>query len=295
MNKFFHCGRFGLPLLLSLLLAVSTQASTDKIRVLHQDGLNSLGDYSFGLLKLAVKHTDHSYEIEAIAGEATPARAIELVRSGQLDLLWAGANAEIEDILLPVRIPLYKGLLGHRIFIIHPKNQAKFKGIEKLEDLDSITFGQGTTWPDTDILVHNGLNVFRVNKYPSLFYMVDGGRFDAFPRGVQEPWSEVASRPELDLMVEERVMLVYRMPFYLFVSPNNPQLAADLELGLRRAIANGSFDEYFFSDPNVQNVLDKARLQDRVVIYLENPTLTPETPIDEAELWLDINSLGQRD
>src|SRR5690606_33251228 len=125
------------------------------------------------------------------------------------------------------------------IFIIHEDNQAKFDHINSLEDLADISFGQGTTWADTSILEHNGLEVIRVNKYPSLFHMVDGGRFDALPRGVQEPWSEIASRPELDLAVEKRLMLVYRMPFYLFVSQDNPQLAADLELGFRRAIADG--------------------------------------------------------
>src|SRR5690606_4031780 len=138
-------------------------------------------------------------------------------------------NQEMEDKLLPVRIPLYKGLLGHRIFIIHPNNQAKFDRVQTFEDLRTITFGQGNTWADTQILESNELTVVKVNKYPSLFYMVDGGRFDAFPRGVQEPWGEIAQRPELELTVEKRLMLVYRMPFYLFVGKDDRQLAADLE------------------------------------------------------------------
>src|SRR5690625_4634972 len=85
-------------------------------------------------------------------------------------------------------------------------------------------------------------------------------------------------------------MLVYRMPFYLYVSHDNPQLAADLERGLRIAIADGRFDEFFFNDPTVQDVLSKAQLQNRVIIPLDNPTMSAGTPVDEPELWLDINA-----
>src|SRR5690606_21583774 len=131
----------------------------------------------------------------------------------------------------------------------------------------------------------------KVNKYPSLFYMVDGGRFDAFPRGVQEPWGEIAQRPELELTVEKRLMLVYRMPFYLFVGKDDRQLAADLERGLRLAIADGSFAEIFRNDPTVKSVLEQANLQNRLVFELKNPTLPKETPLDDEDLWLDVRDL----
>ena len=49
--------------------------------------------------------------------------------------------------------------------------------------------------------------------------MVDGDRFDAFPRGVNEPFGELAQRPDLpDLKVEDTILLVYRMPF-IYLSP----------------------------------------------------------------------------
>lgn len=44
--------------------------------------------------------------------------------------------------------------------------------------------------------------------------MLDGGRFAAYPRGVHEPWSEIAGRPELELAVEKKLMLAYKMPMY---------------------------------------------------------------------------------
>jgi len=268
-------------------------AQAQSIRILYEDGADSIGTYCMGAIQLALEHIDHNYTIEPVTGDRSPARVIEDVRSGDLDLLWGSADRQIESTLLPVRIPLYKGLLGHRIFLIHEDNQAKFNNIRTLADIKraGISFGQGATWADTLVLEHNGLDVVRVNKYPSLFYMVDGGRYDAFPRGLQEPWGEVESWSELDLAVEQQLMLVYRMPFYLFVSPENPQLAADLEEGFNRAIANGSFDEYFLNDPTVQDAIGKANIQNRIAIELDNPTLPPLTPVDRPELWLDPKQL----
>lgn len=300
-NNIFRLG-LRLSLLASFVLPLSVvfsasadsgaaRGSTEKIRILYEDGVDAIGTYCMGMVELALESIDHNYEIEVVTGDYSPARVIESVRTGELTLMWGSGDKDMEQQLLPVHIPLYKGLLGHRIMIIHPDNQYKFDQVNTLEDLQRLTFGQGTTWADTRILEHNGLHVHRVNKYPSLFYMIDGGRFDALPRGVQEPWSEIASRPELDLTVEQRLMLVYRMPFYLYVSHDNPQLAADLERGLRIAIADGRFDEFFFNDPTVQDVLSKAQLQNRVIIPLDNPTMSAGTPVDEPELWLDINAL----
>ncbi len=247
--------------------------------------------HALAMIELALSRIDHNYRVEVIPGDITQARNIEYVASGRLDLMWAATNQEMEDVLLPVRIPLYKGLLGHRIFIIHRDQQRRFDTVQTFQDLQRLRFGQGTTWADTAILEHNGLTVVKANKFDSLFYMVDGDRFDAFPRGVQEPWVEIETRPHLDLAVERRLMLVYRMPFYLFGSRDNPQLVADIERGLNIAIADGGFDELFFATPTVQDVLNRSNLQGRLVFELDNPTLPPETPVNRPELWLDVSNL----
>lgn len=251
------------------------------------------GRYAMQMIRLALSKIDAKYDFKIDTAEVSQARNIADVAEGRSDLLWAATNQEMEDQLLPIRIPLYKGLLGHRIFIINPASQARFDRVKTFADLKGFSFGQGTTWADSDILASNGLNVVRTNKYQSLFYMVDGGRFDAFPRGVQEPWGELQSHSDLLLAVEKRIMLVYRMPFYLFTAKTNTKLAADLELGLNRAIADGSFDRIFLNDPMVKDVLEKANLEQRLVFPLDNPTLPKETPVERPELWLDIDSLGK--
>lgn len=279
-----------LALVASSLLAISTSAQT-VIKV--NEATDGNGRYAMLMVNLALSKIDTKYKLQIDNSVVTQARNIDDVATGRSNLLWAATNQEMEDKLLPVRIPLYKGLLGHRIFIINPASQAQFDRVQTFADLKQFTFGQGTTWADSSILASNGLTVVRANKYQSLFYMVDGGRFDAFPRGVQEPWQELETNANLPLAVEKRIMLVYRMPFYLFTGKQNKKLAADLELGLNRAIADGSFDKIFYNDPMVKAVLEKANLEERLVFSLDNPTLPKETPLDRAELWLDIKNLRQ--
>lgn len=279
-----------LALLVSGLFALPVNAQT-YLKINAVDDGN--GRYAMAMVKLALSKVETTYKIEIDNSEMSQARNITDVSEGRLDIMWAATNQEMEDQLQPIRIPLYKGLLGHRIFIINPASQTKFDRVKTFADLKQISLGQGTTWADSAILASNGLNVVRANKYQSLFYMVEGGRFDAFPRGVHEPWAELESHPNLSLAVEKRIMLVYRMPFYLFTGKQNKKLAADLELGLNRAIADGSFDKTFYSDPMVKAVLEKANLEERVVFELDNPTLPKETPLDRAELWLDIKNMRQ--
>lgn len=277
-----------LALAASSLVAFSVHAQT-VIKI--NEAVDGNGRYAMLMVNLALSKIETKYTVKVESNTVTQARNIDDVAGGQSDLLWAATNQEMEDKLLPIRIPLYKGLLGHRIFIINPASQARFDQVKTFDDLKQFTFGQGTTWADSDILTNNGLKVVRANKYQSLFYMVDGGRFDAFPRGVQEPWQELETNSTLPLAVEKRIMLVYRMPFYLFTGKQNAKLAADLELGLNRAIADGSFDRIFYNDPMVKAVLEKANLEERLVFNLNNPTLPKETPLDRAELWLDIKDL----
>ncbi len=265
-------------------------AEDNVIRV--NDSSDPNGPYAVKMLQLAINHIDKKYKIVVTKEPYSQPKIMEEVANGRLEVFWNSSNAEKEETFNAVHIPLYKGLLGNRIFIIHKDNQSKFDNIQNLEDLKKITIGQGKTWADTKILESNGLTVVKTNKYESLFLMVDGGRFDAFSRGVHEPFGELASHPQLkDLTVEKHLMLVYRMPFYLFTRKENKVLAKELEEGLNRAVADGSFDQVFFNDPAVQDVMAKANMKNRRAIFLDNPTLSKETPLDRKELWFDPKTI----
>ena len=285
MCKFFS---FFISIASLLITVYPASAETYKINLSDAD---PNGPYMASMIKLAFEHLGRKVEFQPVTDDMTQTRLQEDTLNGKLDIMWAGTSKELEDQLEPIRIPMFKGLLGHRLLIIRKDDQAKFDKVNNIEDLRQIPLGQGTAWIDTKILEANGLKVVKTMKYQNLFFMVDGGRFDAFPRAVFEPFSEVEKRPNLNLAVEKHLMLVYKMDFYLFVSKNNKQLARDLELGLNRAIADGSFEKVFLSAPSVQEAITNGNLKNRLVIPLNNPFNSKETPIDRAELWIDPASL----
>lgn len=268
----------------------SAQENVIRVSVVQTD---PNAPYALAMLKLALAHIEKEYRIEEVTDDFTQTRVNEEVRiGGRLDLAWIASDKELEETLRPIRIPLFRGLLGYRIFIINKDNQYKFDGIETLDELkQKITMGQGSTWADGKILEANGFTVVKTIKYPGLFYMVEGGRFDAFPRGVHEPFGELRERADMDLAIEKNLMIAYKMPYYFFVTPGNEELARDVETGLNRAIADGSFNDAFMSAPQVRDVIEKANMKNRRVFFIDNPTLHNETPLERAELWFDPRDL----
>lgn len=255
--------------------------------------VNENDRYCFEMLKHALSYSGKQFDVRPISqAELTQPRIMEMIQSGDLQVFWTASDKDIEAHFTPVRIPLFKGMFGYRIFLINKNNQAKFDSIQTLEQLkNQITLGQGRTWADTQILKAAGLNVITTLKFPGLMYMVDGGRFDAFPRAIHEPWNELKAFSQLDLTVERNLLLVYKMPFYLFTAKDNPALAALVHDGLEKALADGSFNKMFFENDDVKQALANANLKQRRVIEIANPNLSAETPMSRPELWLDISQL----
>ena len=113
----------------------------------------------------------------------THERTLNLIRAQMIDLSWAGTSEELEKVLLPIRIPLLKGLLGSRVSIIHKRNLAIFENITE-EKLQSLVACQGTDWGDSDILEANDYKVLRVARFDLMFKMLNRARCDYFPRAI---------------------------------------------------------------------------------------------------------------
>lgn len=273
--------------LVSFLFSATTQATNLRI----PQGDNSLENYAQGLLKLALSKIPDEYELTQTVPTTSEERMISLLVDNQLDVVWYATTNELEEKLLPIRICIYRGLLGQRVLMIKKGTQQKFEGIKTLDDLKKVSMGQGRFWADASVLAANQLNVVKVLKYEGLFHMLDGDRFDAFPRGVHEPWSEMKRYPHLALDVEQNLLLSYVNPFYFFVNKSNTKLASDIETGLRMALEDGSFNEYFLNDQTVRDVVENANLKNRINIALDNPSLPPKTPIHDKSLWFDPQEL----
>lgn len=268
---------------------ITTAANAITLRVIQ--GSHPLDEYAIGALRVALAQLDEPHDVEVRDEQMTQTRVIEELGLKRVDLIWLASNQEAEDTLRPIRFPLLKGLLGYRVNIINPAKQSKFSEVQTTADLQQLTFGQGNGWPDVGILRHNNLQVITTSKYESLFYMTEGGRFDGFPRGVLEPWLELQSHSELGLTVDKHLLMIYHLPFYFFVSPENTALADKIARGLELALANGKFDEYFLSHRMISGSLARAQLKERKVFNLQNPTLPKLTPLHRRDYWFDIESL----
>ncbi|MBW8189409.1 diguanylate cyclase [Neiella marina] len=274
--------------MLVCLLMVSAWASAATIRYIPTEVPKD--KYQVELVKFLLSKIDHNYDfVPTEAKSMVISRQISEIQSGNLSFAAISTNEQLERDLRPIRIPVLKGMLGHRVFIIRNGDQNRFNNIQSLSQLKQLTAGQGRFWGSTPIFEKAGIPMVKPTKYASLFYMLEGGRFDYFPRAIHEPYTEVASRPELNLTVEPNLLMVYPSAMYLFTSKENEALAQDLERAFDIAIADGSFDDWFYSHPLIENALAKVRLAERTVINVANPMLPASAPVDRKELWLDVD------
>jgi len=276
-------------ILLFLLCFTQSKVFAEELKIRALYGVQD--ELVYDILNLALSKVSSNVEISESLDSRSEARIREEVQAGNLDLMWGGASPTNESKMLTVRIPILKGLLGHRIFIIRKGEQYKFDNVHTISDLKKLYAGQGTFWGDTDILKKAGIPVYTSIKYPNLFLMIDGERFDYFPRAINEPWDEVSSRKEMNLAVEKKLMLVYPYAMYFFVKKNNKYLHDKIYKGFEMAIQDGSFDELFFNSPIINNMFKKINIEQRRVLKIENPYMHPNTPLEREEFWLDLNNV----
>lgn len=242
-------------------------------------------DYPLQLLQLALSKSGTEYRIQTAEIAMNQERQVLEIEAGRtIDVGPIPSSAEREARLLPIYIPINKGLLGWRLGLIRKGEQGLVAGVNALDDLKRLRLAQGQEWPDTQILRANGIDVITAPKYEGLFKMLTGKRFDYFPRSMMEIWDEQALNAET-LEVEPHLALHYFYDSYFMVNRQNTRLAKDIRDGLEKAIADGSFDKVF--QDYFGERLRKARLDKRTVIELRNPLLTPGTPSNRPELWYD--------
>ncbi|WP_175153800.1 substrate-binding periplasmic protein [Paraburkholderia ultramafica] len=275
-------------MLVCLLLVWRVAASgTEVVRVpLPESPGDHRTDYALQLLQLALSKTGASYRIEFSGFPMNQQREIrELEAGGTIDVASVPASPEREARLLPIRIPINRGVLGWRLGLIRKGDAALFAGVNTLEDLKSVRLAQEQDWPDTQIFRANGINVIAAPSYEGLFKMLVVKRFDYFPRSIMEIWDEQANNAD-KLQVEPHIALHYFYDAYFMVNRKNTRLANDIREGLEKAITDGSFEKLFWQ--YYGDRLRKAHLETRTVIELKNPLLTPETPVNRPELWYDF-------
>ena len=198
-----------------------------------------------------------------------------------------------ESQTLPIYIPLRKGILGYRLFLIDQANQSIFSGLKTLEEIRRLPIGSGSQWSITRVFRAEGFRVVGVVQYEQLFELLMRGRFEGFPRGVNEIFQEYDARHETypNMAIETDIALYIPLPTYFFVSPRRPELKERIEAGLDQMIRDGEFDRLFMEFH--RKSLEWARLSQRRIFRLGNKDLGPDTPLDRPELWYQPEQAGQ--
>ncbi|MDT9000177.1 hypothetical protein RQP53_12945 [Paucibacter sp. APW11] len=237
--------------------------------------------YVSRVIELAMKQAGVAARVEPVHMEIAQKRSLaELARGRDLfDLLWTVTDAEREA----------SGLMGWRMLVVRQRELAQWQEVRTLDDLRRKTAGQGIDWPDTQILRANGLKVETGSGPDVLYRMLAGRRFDYFPRSIleidAELTSQLASPRQEPVALVPDLLLHYPAAAYLFVSPSQPALAAELERGLDAAVRNGSLQRLhaeFYGAQLRAHLTSKRR-----VIQLSNPLLPAKTPVGRRELWVE--------
>ncbi|MCV2365697.1 transporter substrate-binding domain-containing protein [Paucibacter sp. DJ1R-11] len=264
------------------------RAAAPPLRVIYPRPMREIDPstwYPLQLLKLALAASGVACDLQPSRLVTVQSRALMELQHQRdsIDIVWTMSSAQREQDLLPIRIPIFKGLYGWRLFLVRRGQEQAMREVRSLADLAEFVMVQGHDWPDTEIMRANGLQVVTGSSFDALFSMLRLNRGQAFPRSVLEIDWEQRSHTD-SFVVEPHLALHYPAAIYFFVRRGNQRLAHLVEQGLQRMIAKGSFEQLF--QQYHRSILAGHALGSRRVIELHNPLLTPETPLQNKALWL---------
>lgn len=282
--------------LLTTLLAVNTFTAEPMAYIYHQPESphDVRYNYHWEVLRAALDRTSQEYGDYTLTASKLfmneRRQVLELEKEEQLTIMARATTKDLENRLFPVRIPVDRGLLGYRVFLIQKAKQPLFDSVKTIDDLRSYSVGQDQVWGDVAVWNANGFHVSPGGKYENLFRMTAEGRFDFFSRGITEIIEEYEVYKEAlpNLHIEERIIVYYPWPMYFYFapSPQGKKLAERVEKGLEllikeKEVLNSIFYRYY------REPIQRLKLNTRTLIRLENPILSKETPLDKKEYWYD--------
>lgn len=211
----------------------------------------------------------------------------EMIKGNLVNLSAQITSPEWERNLIPIRIPIEKGLSGYRISLIDGRRQAQFSALTGLAQLKTLSLGAGRQWSSTAVFARAGFDVVPGNSTAGLHSMLAANRFVHFPRGVEEAVFEqeayVGAFPALS--IENSLAIYIPLPRYFFVAPGHERLAQRLEFGLQSLLADGRLDQMFHQA--YDSLIEKVGLRKRRIFKLDNPLLSPQTPLSNKAYWYD--------
>ena len=254
--------------------------------------LDTSKGFDWIVLRAALEKTVPKYGPFTLAQSQDPFSVPRMLQElsrpdGAVNVIARATHRDLEAQFQPIRIPIDRGLMGMRLLLVRKSDMARFASVRTLEDLRHLSAGQGKGWVDTAVLSAAGISVVESPRPGSLFGMLEAGRFDFFPRALDEAPREydVISKSYPEIVIEPTLMLRYPLPRYFFVrrDTEGARLAERIKAGLEMMLKDGSLVALFHKhkDP----LIERAKIGKRRIIELQNPALPPETPLQRSELW----------
>jgi hypothetical protein len=288
-----------LGLIFLIIVSSSRAFSETQIRI-HRDKLGWT-DYMVELTERILKVTEDPKNPDKIIWLESLQAQERLVRNvsngSYFDVIWTMTSREREDVARPLRMDIFKGVMGYRVLMVRKGDSQRFAEIKTIQDLMRLTFIQGHDYPDTPILRVVGLNVDEGSNYEPMISMLKNKRVDAFPRGMTEPWVEMHDlNMDKDVEVEPHLMIAYHAPCYFFFSKKDSKFYDRFARGFQKIREDGTFDEIF--NKHYHEAVQRVNLAKRFIFYIDNPFLSDESKaaLVEQKKWLlplPLNSTKQ--
>lgn len=248
------------------------------------------GDYEARLLRLALDHLDGEHVLIFVPAMGSQERELRTLAAGlaQYNVHYSGYSTQREAILKLVPIPLTRGLLGHRVFVIRPDFPAGINTVRSLEAFArQVPLATGASWPDRYILQTAGFSVLAGG---SVWELLDRGRVAAVPMGVDEVLPHLAALDKAGtystaFAVHPRHMVAYRYDSFFYVAPDDLERAALIEEGLQRAYKSGAFMELFESFPPIAGGLRFIQENKPIIFNLDNAGLSETIRAIPDDYW----------
>ena len=244
--------------------------------------------YFIQLMALAFSKVGIEPSFRSVSLSLSQERQLLSLNGNQIDVMWTMTSEEREQIALPIRVPIMKGLLGYRVLMIHRSNIDSISNVSSIGGLKGFVGIQGHDWPDTKILRDNGLTIKTSQWFPDMYRQLAKKKVDYFPRGILEFSGELDKFSYEDLMALPNQAIYYPTALYYFVSNANEKLGRMLEKGLKVAVKDGSFDRLFYEFPDHAKALDQFDYKNARVYQLENSYLPKSTPLDKSDFWIKL-------
>ena len=112
---------------------------------------------------------------------------------------------------------------------------------------------------------------------------MNDNRVQLFPRGVAELEAEASVVRSLypQMLLDPHLLIVYPFAGFFYVAPENTELAAAIQTGFERVIADGSYQRLVEEAIMTPWLRRQLKLRSRRILVLQNP--------EAADVLTDVN------